>query len=181
MTDLEQPEIALRRAIAKDANAIAEVYVASAQHHVTLAPDAYRVPEIEDVTAHYERILAEEGWAVFVAQTETDGIIGSVEARVAPPPAPHSMLRHRRVAHVGIAVLPDHRGSGVGRELMLATEAWAAEHDVEAILLDMLSANAAARRFYERLGYREFGTLLLKTVTNDVPWRRPFSVRSGQG
>jgi len=56
-----------------------------------------------------------------------------------------------------IAVLDDARGAGVGRALMEALEAELLG-DTDLILL-VTETNAAARGFYERLGYRLVGVL----------------------
>jgi ribosomal protein S18 acetylase RimI-like enzyme len=47
---------------------------------------------------------------------------------------------------------------------MAAAEEWAADRGVRVILLDMSSRNAAAQRFYERLGYQVSGLYLRKAV-----------------
>jgi RimJ/RimL family protein N-acetyltransferase len=41
----------------------------------------------------------------------------------------------------------------VGRVLMDAAEAWAREHKLEMLSLNVFAANERARRVYERLGY----------------------------
>jgi len=51
-----------------------------------------------------------------------------------------------------IAVMRPYRGKGVGRELVLALEAWAAEEGYKASLLD---AQCQAEGFYEKLGYKK--------------------------
>jgi predicted N-acetyltransferase YhbS len=50
-----------------------------------------------------------------------------------------------------------HRGSGVGRALLAEAEAEARRRGCIGVYLDTLSFQA--RPFYERLGYRHFGTL----------------------
>jgi ribosomal protein S18 acetylase RimI-like enzyme len=67
-------------------------------------------------------------------------------------------LRHK--GHIwGVFVSPEHRRTGLGRELM--------EHAIRAakelpgiccILLTVVSIQTGARRFYESLGFRSFGT-----------------------
>lgn len=153
-----------RRASPADAAGIARVYVSNAQHHVRLAPDAYRVPDLRAVEARYRELIDNDGWAVFVVDDADGRIVASAEGQVGPPTPPHSMLRPRRVAHVGVAVLPERRGGGLGGDLVLMIERWASQQQVDAILLDMLTANTHARRFYERLGYTEFGTLMRKVI-----------------
>ena len=54
-------------------------------------------------------------------------------------------------------VRPAMRGSGAADELVAAVIAWAASEDARTVRLDVFEANARARRFYERLGFRETG------------------------
>jgi ribosomal protein S18 acetylase RimI-like enzyme len=67
-------------------------------------------------------------------------------------------LRHK--GHIwGVFVSPTLRGSGLGRELMTATiESARKLRGIRCILLTVVSNNAGARRFYERLGFRTFAT-----------------------
>ena len=74
------------------------------------------------------------------------------------------MVAPESIAEVGIAVLDDARDAGVGTALMAAAEAWAAERGVRVIVLDMSARNAAAQRFYERLGYEISGLYLRKAI-----------------
>jgi ribosomal protein S18 acetylase RimI-like enzyme len=50
-------------------------------------------------------------------------------------------------------VRPDHRDEGIGSALLAAAEAALAARGCEAVTLEVLADNAAARRFYRRAGY----------------------------
>jgi ribosomal protein S18 acetylase RimI-like enzyme len=68
-------------------------------------------------------------------------------------------------AHVAdLAVREDVRGSGVGRALMRAAEAWARAQGLAAVGLDVWSTNARAMAFYDRLGYRPESLHLIKEL-----------------
>jgi ribosomal protein S18 acetylase RimI-like enzyme len=56
-----------------------------------------------------------------------------------------------------LAVAPEARGTGLGRRLMAEAEAEAAARGLTGVWLDTFSFQAPG--FYERLGYRVFGTL----------------------
>ncbi|MEW2295652.1 GNAT family N-acetyltransferase [Streptomyces sp. NPDC006743] len=56
-------------------------------------------------------------------------------------------------AHLHIDLLPSHQRAGYGRELMDTFLAALAEGGVERVHLGMLTANTAARAFYDRLGF----------------------------
>jgi ribosomal protein S18 acetylase RimI-like enzyme len=53
-----------------------------------------------------------------------------------------------------IAVLPEYRGHGVGRELLLAGEEHARKRGAHRVVLDVEEHNEGARAFYARLDYR---------------------------
>lgn len=147
-----------------DAHALARVYIASAEYHAKIDPSAYRTPDPNSVTAHYQELLRDDAAGVSVADSPAGAIVGMVQVRIASAAPEHSMLRPRRIAEVEIAVLAEHRRAGVGRRLLADAERWATERDAQVVVLDMLTANIDAFRFYEAEGYREFGRLMLKEL-----------------
>jgi ribosomal protein S18 acetylase RimI-like enzyme len=58
-----------------------------------------------------------------------------------------------------IAVLPELRGRGAGRELLLAGETHARRQGAHRLILDVEERNEGARAFYARLGYRTASVL----------------------
>jgi ribosomal protein S18 acetylase RimI-like enzyme len=54
-------------------------------------------------------------------------------------------------------VAPEQRRSGVGKELVLAIERWAAEHGARTLQLMVTNINHPASTFYERLGFAKTG------------------------
>lgn len=52
-----------------------------------------------------------------------------------------------------IYVVPDHRGEGVGSDLLTAAESQLRETGVDALSLEVMADNERARRFYRRHGY----------------------------
>lgn len=63
----------------------------------------------------------------------------------------------RHTAEIGITVAAGARDAGVGRALMEAVEAWAAEHGITKITLRVFVGNGRARALYERMGYEVEG------------------------
>jgi ribosomal protein S18 acetylase RimI-like enzyme len=53
-----------------------------------------------------------------------------------------------------VYVRPGDRNDGVGGQLLAAAERHLAERGMDAVALSVLAGNRAARRFYERRGYR---------------------------
>jgi len=72
---------------------------------------------------------------------------------------------HERHGHIStIVVSPDAEGAGVGRALLDAAEAWGRERRYRFLTLNVFERNAAARRLYERAGFRIDTIKYLKTL-----------------
>ena len=69
----------------------------------------------------------------------------------------HAILNMGLVEVRGLWVDPARRGEGLGRSLMAALEREAAARGITRVALDTYEWQA--RSFYEKLGYRVFGTL----------------------
>jgi [ribosomal protein S18]-alanine N-acetyltransferase len=82
---------------------------------------------------------------------EADGVLG------------YALLHRRSGSRIGrlssIAVRPDAGRRGVARRLLAALEAEAARQGCDRLRLEVRADNAAARRLYERAGYRLFETV----------------------
>ncbi len=100
-------------------------------------------------SAGMARSLDEPGWRrVWVAQDGEGGIGGHVDLRARAEP----YARHR--AQLGMGVRHDLRGRGLGARLLQHALAWAtAETALAWIDLEVLAANAAAVRLYQRHGF----------------------------
>jgi ribosomal protein S18 acetylase RimI-like enzyme len=66
-----------------------------------------------------------------------------------------------------LAVAPAHRRGGLGRAMMDAAEAWAAQRGVWKLQLLVRDDNHKARGFYERLGYRDTKTVCFQKIIRD--------------
>ncbi len=56
-----------------------------------------------------------------------------------------------------LAVLPEKRRGGLGRELVLAAVRSAEVHGADSIYLEVRETNTAARGLYDSLGFKEYG------------------------
>lgn len=156
--------VEIRQFTPEDAESAARLYIQSAEHHVRLDPDFYRVPPLKAVVAHYEDVaerIQTEPFNCFVAESDAT-VVGMVEVRIQEPPSSASMLRPRRMAAADIVVDSRNRRQGIGRALMERAESWAHDQDASSLMLDMLRANEPALALYTRLGYQDHGALLLK-------------------
>jgi len=71
-----------------------------------------------------------------------------------------SAVKHRHGAHIwGVYVAPEHRRTGLGRRLFIATidraRTWP---DLESLWLDVTTVNEGARALYASCGFRTAGT-----------------------
>jgi ribosomal protein S18 acetylase RimI-like enzyme len=155
----------IRQAAIDDLDALVDIYLSSADHHHSLDPEHYSVPDRAAATQRLRGIIEDEGrMSGYLAAAVNGRIVGSVSIALLPPPSIGSMMAPVPTAEVGIAVLEDARDAGIGTALMAAAEAWAEQRGVRLILLDMSVRNTAAQRLYERLGYEISGLYLRKAI-----------------
>ena len=67
-------------------------------------------------------------------------------------PKPHELLMD------GIVVRADRRGHGIGTRLLMRMFDLALEHGKSVVRLDVVDTNPAARKLYEKVGFREVKT-----------------------
>lgn len=58
---------------------------------------------------------------------------------------------------LNVAVHPERRGSGIGRQLVEAVMQEGRENGARVMFLEVRAGNVVARRLYRRLGFRELG------------------------
>jgi GNAT superfamily N-acetyltransferase len=85
------------------------------------------------------------------------GGLRSVEAD-ADGDSPWTDVGDRTFEVTRMRVVPDHQGNGYGTQILTELEARARERDAETLVLDTLARLSAARRLYERHGYRQTDT-----------------------
>jgi aminoglycoside 6'-N-acetyltransferase I len=109
--------------------------------------------------------LARPDTAVVVCARESGRLCGFAEVSIRPyadgcQTSPVAFLE-------GWYVDPDRRGSGVGRALVSAVEAWALGRGLRELASDALLHNEASHRAHERLGFVE--------VERAVRYRKPLA------
>ncbi|MGI5853748.1 MAG: GNAT family N-acetyltransferase [Bacillota bacterium] len=139
--------------------------------HIRLAmpEDAVRLIEITDTVAReqyyigrssfnpppedYAREIAAcdlENRAIFVA--EVDGaIIGALEVNRSINP------KRRHTMSIGLFMLADYRGLGIGSALMQTAIAWGETRKLEKAFLSVYHSNKAALALYRKFGFVECG------------------------
>jgi GNAT superfamily N-acetyltransferase len=99
--------------------------------------------------ARLQRILSRHEDIVLVAEGASGGIIGWVHAA-----DQETLESGRRCEILGLVVDAAHRGQGVGRQLVDAVEAWAAQRGIGDVTVRSNVVRAESHRFYGSLGYR---------------------------
>jgi ribosomal protein S18 acetylase RimI-like enzyme len=145
----------------RDAGAIGELeplWLTLKNHHGSLTPDR---PVHDDATSwerrriEYAEWLAEEGAFVLVARQ--DGRPAGYAIVVIHPGSPTWIDPDCYASVVDLAVASDARGAGVGRALI---ERVHEESGCDVIELAVLSENASALAFYERVGFVPYSVTL---------------------
>jgi GNAT superfamily N-acetyltransferase len=155
--------VSIRAARPADFDALVELDWSSAVHHAGLDPAFYRLPERAAVAEFLRHRLADPDREVLVAEA-AGAVVGMVDVTLAEDADPGSIVRPVPTADIGISVLEGWRRQGVGHALMAAAESAALARGARRIILDMSSANVGALRFYQSLGYAEYGLLLRREL-----------------
>jgi GNAT superfamily N-acetyltransferase len=162
---MAEPVARIRATRPEDIASVAAIYLSLARHHAALDPVEYRVPDRDAVFARFSAELeaAEEEDLHIVA--EVDGVVvGQLDAIGGRRRPPGSMRVPRTSASIGIAVLDEWRGRGIGTALMAAAEDWARGRGLTVLELDVATPNEGGRRLYERLGYVRVAETMVKPL-----------------
>ena len=145
--------LVVREAIQADYPDISAVFDETHALHCAALPQIFRDPGEPALSAEaVAAIIANPDAALLLA--ERDGLIaGLLQLGLASAQDRPTLVPRRYVAIYSLAVRAGQRRSGIGRALMEAAHRWAHERGVDAIELNVWEFNAAARLFYEELGY----------------------------
>ncbi|MEW5991207.1 MAG: GNAT family N-acetyltransferase [Chloroflexota bacterium] len=162
-------DVESRPATLADFEAMVDLDQASAEHHAAIDPEAWEVPDRAGSADFLRRRQAEDPSRQTIVATVDGRVVGMVEIAIVLTGVAGGAMRRVRSADLGIVVLPEWRGQGIGDRLMQAAETWAREHGAERMILDVSAANEGARRFYERLGYEVYGFLMRRALPREEP------------
>ncbi len=149
----------------RDAESLADLWVALArgqQDHGSHLQAEQNRSRVRDVLARYaatDRLLVADAPSTTPAG-ETD-IVGFVMFRIR---ADEYEVDCRRGLVENLYVVPDHRGRGIGSDLLSAAEQLLRERGVDVVSLEAMAQNNAARRFYRRHGYEPHRVEFEKSV-----------------
>jgi RimJ/RimL family protein N-acetyltransferase len=157
--------VEIRPVTMDDLEVLIDIYLDTAIHHAAIDPTWFHVPTRHDVAARLRKRIESRGEAGEYVAALVDGrMVGSATVFLEDPPNPGSMMRAIRTAEFGVSVVVGQRGRGIGRALIGATEAWAAEHGIERMILNVAEANVDAIRLYDALGYQTYDRAMRKAI-----------------
>jgi RimJ/RimL family protein N-acetyltransferase len=103
-------------------------------------------PPLESSRAFWGAVI-EKGWPFEIAVEDTGRVMGWCD--IIPEPHPG----HRHAGVLGMGLLPEIRGQGIGRRLLAATLDDARRFGLERVELSVYATNTRAQRLYEQLGF----------------------------
>jgi RimJ/RimL family protein N-acetyltransferase len=113
-----------------------------------LEPDEF--PETEEQERKWVQDHLEQRGQIILLTEASGTIIGNLSFENGP---------HRRIAHrgnLGMAVVRDWRGRGIGTAMLRTFLDWAIANPlIEKVCLDVVSSNAVAMELYKKLGFVE--------------------------
>ena len=122
----------------EDAEAIQTICNISLGYSVSIETVMRQIPKLsEDVNHHY----------IYVYE-ELQTVVGFVHAEVY-----ESLYSYAGLNILGLAVLPEFQGKGIGKELMNHLELKAKDDSIPFIRLNSADYRVEAHKFYENIGY----------------------------
>ena len=105
---------------------------------------------VNEIRERLDGILEDLDQVVFVAESVEKRVIGWIHVFKA-----RRLIASPFVEVGGLIVGEGQRGSGIGKALLDAAEAWAQRNRLNSILVRSNSIREGALKFYEHLGYRQ--------------------------
>jgi len=153
--------VQIRRGGAEDLDRLQPLWVSV--HHVHAESMPELAPYVDDATTWaarrqlYAELLARPDTVLLLA-TAVGALVGYGLAHVMPAEetwVPDTWVTGPRIGEIeSLAVLPEHRGRGLGTELLDRLERELREQGVTDVVIGVLPGNEGAVRMYERRGYR---------------------------
>jgi ribosomal protein S18 acetylase RimI-like enzyme len=181
LLEMKKALTSVRVAVSEDADAIARIFIESAEYHADLDPERYSVPAVETISARYRKDLQHppdaDGKAITLVAELGNEIVGFLDARLDQSPDPmHRKLIYCHVAE--IAVSRRHQRQGIGERLLQAAEKWARQQGAQFASLEYHVANTGAGVFYLQQKYCAAHIIAVKRLQG--PARRASRVKRNQ-
>ena len=130
----------IRKLKTEDAESIQRICEASLGYSVSIETVMRQIQKLsEDENHHYIYVYEDE---------ELQTVVGFVHAEVY-----ESLYSYAGLNILGLAVLPEFQGKGIGKELMHHLELKAKDNSVSFVRLNSADYRVEAHKFYESIGY----------------------------
>ena len=130
----------IRKIKIEDAEAVQRLCNISLGYSVSVEIVMRQIKKLsEDVNHHYIYVYEDE---------ELQTVVGFVHAEVY-----ESLYSYAGLNILGLAVLPEFQGKGIGKELMHHLELKAKDNSVSFVRLNSADYRVEAHKFYESIGY----------------------------
>jgi len=140
-------KITLRPARPDDAAAIITAVRSSAQERSYVLMEVYG-KDAASQRAYIERLDSKHNlFLVATAQEQVVGILALLDFLVCSAPAP--------CLSVGVHIVRDWRGRGIGSAMLRYALRWAEEHDYRRLEADIFTTNERSVRVFNKAGFRE--------------------------
>ena len=124
----------------EDAEAVQRICEVSLGYSVSIEKVMRQIQKLSvDVNHHYIYVYEDE---------ELQTVVGFVHAEVY-----ESLYSYAGLNILGLAVLPEFQGKGIGKELMKHLELKAKDDSVSFVRLNSADYRVEAHKFYENIGY----------------------------
>ncbi len=110
--------------------------------------------------AVFQTKLISNNWPVYYAIKNRE-VIGWVDISLSSNPR----LNHR--GHLGMGIVKEFRGQGIGSQLLLQSLKHAKEIGLEKVELSVYISNTAAIKLYKKFGFNEIGVIKNYRKLND--------------
>jgi ribosomal protein S18 acetylase RimI-like enzyme len=161
------PPVQILRGGPEDLDRLEPLWVSVHHRHAESMPEL--APYVDDATtwaarrALYAELLAKPDTILLLAAAD-GALVGYGLAHVMPTEEtwiPDTWVTGPRIGEIeSLAVLPEHRGRGLGTELLDRLEGELRAQGVADLVIGVLPGNDGAIRMYERRGYRPTWTYL---------------------
>lgn len=154
----------IRRAEHKDLERVNDLLRQVLEVHASGRPDIFikgsKKYTDEELLAIFENDLT----PVFVAEDETDGVVGYAFLIVKETEGSHILQNRRELYIDDLCVDEKCRGKHIGTELFRFVEAKAKAEGFDSVTLNVWSLNESAMKFYEKCGFTPLKTVMEKVT-----------------
>jgi GNAT superfamily N-acetyltransferase len=148
--------LSIRPATLGDAAALARLWLEFGRYYCDLDPVQYQVPREDGLVEWFRELLQErtDDDVTWLVAEATEGLVGSIQARIWPPSPDADRWLVREVGEVVLKIDPlivteTERRRGIGRELMSAVEEWGVDRGASQAVVISAVGSPTSVPFYE--------------------------------